>query len=84
MTGWAVLLGALAAGLVAWLAIAGFAWAGDRHLRTEPIRWFGAAALALLALGVAGVPVPWLAAPGLLAVGIVAGLVPPFWQGTDA
>lgn len=83
MTVWAVLAGALAAGILAWAAIAGFAWAGDVHLRTRPIRLFGAAALAVLALGVAGLPIPWIAAPSLLGVGILAGLVPPVWRDED-
>lgn len=76
MTGWAVLAGALAAGLIAWTALALIALVGKGQLRTQPVRWFGAAALGALALDVAGLPVPWLVPVGLLAAGLVAGLAP--------
>lgn len=77
MTNWTVLVGALAAAVVAWVAIAGVAWLGRGRLRPQPLRWLGAAALAVLALSVAGLPIPWYASPALLAVGLLAGLVPP-------
>lgn len=76
MSAGAVMLGALAAGLIAWAAIATVALLGERSLRTRPIRLFGAGALGLLALDVAGVPIHWALPPSLLVVGLVAGLVP--------
>lgn len=76
MTSWAVLVGTLVAALIAWLAIAGVALLGEGQLRTRPIRWLGAAALGVLALSIAGLPIPWWASPSLLGVGLLAGLTP--------
>lgn len=73
----AVVLGALAACLVAWTAIAGFAALGRVQLRLGPVRVLGGAALAVLALRVAGAPLPWALAPALLGVGLVVGAVSP-------
>lgn len=71
MTSWLpVVLGALAASLIAWGAIAVFAWLGRLGLDARPLRGFGAAALGLLAGAVAGLPVPWVLPPLLLAVGV--------------
>lgn len=75
MSAWAVIGGALAAGVLAWTAIATVAWLGQRSLDQRPIRWLGAAALALLALDLAGAPVPWPLPPAMLAVGLVAGVL---------
>lgn len=74
MTPWAVIAGALAAGLIAWLAIAAVAWLGEGRLDVGPIRWLGAVALGLVALDIAGAPVHWSLPPTLMAVGLVAGL----------
>lgn len=72
-----MIAGTLAAATLAWVAIAAFAALGRLELRTGPIRGFGAAALAVLALGVAGIPVPWAIAPGLLGIGLVLGVGAP-------
>lgn len=77
MTLVSVVVGAFAACVVAWVAIAGFAYLGELEVRLAPVRLFGAAGLAALALRVAGVPIPWILAPALLAVGLVAGVVSP-------
>lgn len=76
MTSWAVLAGAAGAAALAWVVLAGAAYLGDRHVRTGPIRAWGAAALAALALAVAGLPVPWLVPPALLALGLIHGVAP--------
>ena len=76
MTLWDQALGALVAGVVAWAAIAVFALGAQGRLRTGPLRWFGAAALASLALVVAGLPVPAWTPLGLLGVGVVAAVRP--------
>lgn len=75
MSPWAVIGGALAAGVLAWAAIATVAWLGQGSLDQRPIRWLGAAALALLALDLGGAPVHWALPPALLAVGLAAGVL---------
>lgn len=72
-----VVVGAFAACVVAWGAILGFAWMGRWGLDARPLRWFGASALALLALAIAGVPIPWSLPPVLLGLGLVFALVSP-------
>lgn len=76
MTVGTVLVGALAAAVLAWTTIAAVAWIGRGDIWTAPIRWFGAAALVLLALGVSGVPVPWALPPLVLTAGLLIGLAP--------
>ncbi len=73
-----VVLGALAACLIAWIAIFGFAWIGRWRLDVRPLRWFGAGALALLAVAIAGLPIPWVLPPALLAVGLVLAVASPW------
>ncbi len=75
--GWSVVGGALAAALVGWVAIAGFAWVGRNHLALAPLRVFGGLSLAAVALALGGLPVPWVLPVGLLAVGLVAGFAWP-------
>jgi hypothetical protein len=71
---WTVIGGALSAGLLAWAAIAAVAWLGEGQLDVAPIRWFGAGALGLVALDVAGVPVHWGLPPALVGVGLAVGV----------
>ncbi len=77
MTVLGVILGALAACLVAWSAIGLFAWVGRLGLDARPLRVFGSLALLLLAFAVAGAPVPWALPPALLGVGVIWAVVSP-------
>ncbi len=73
--------GALAAGLLAWGAIAAVALTDQRRLRTGPLRLFGALAILALALAVVGVPIPWATPLVLLGIGVTLALVP--WGGAS-
>lgn len=68
--------GALAAGLLAWGAIAAVALADQQRLRTGPLRVFGALAILALALAIVGVPVPWVTPLVLLGIGVALALIP--------
>lgn len=72
-----IVAGTLAACLVAWGAITAFAWFGETRLDMRLLRFFGAAALASLAVSVAGVSVPWVLAPALLGVGLLSAFAVP-------
>ncbi|PSG96370.1 hypothetical protein BRD56_11090 [Thermoplasmatales archaeon SW_10_69_26] len=74
MSSCAVIGGALAAGLLAWVAIALVAWLGQIGLNVAPVRWLGALALGLVSLDIAGAPIHWSLPPSLVALGLVAGL----------
>lgn len=84
MSSWPVIAGAFAAALLAWAAIAAVAWVGQRQLDTRWIRWLGAAALGLIALDIAGVPVPWALPPTVMALGLLGGLASSHGEDAEA